>query len=131
MRQRFAAMVCVLAALVVLCACTPSKPASIVGAWSAPDTAGKNASLSELALSADGTFRYGGKNALGGPVAFTGTYQTGTDSGTPWLKLVYADFPDRPTVWFYRIEGDRLSVSSVRGNLDNGSALTFVRKGAP
>jgi hypothetical protein len=104
------------------------KPVSLVGEWTSPDTAGKVASLSDLTLRADGTFRYAGKSAIGGPVAFGGTYQLGDDVGSPCIRLVYADFPDRPTVWYYRLDGKQLLVSTVKGNLTNGSALTFMRK---
>ena len=112
-----------------LSACAPARPAaSLIGEWTSPDTAGKVASLSDLTLFADGAFRYAGKSALGGPVAFGGTYETGVEAGTPWIRLVYADFPDQPTVWYYKLSEKRLLVSAVKGNLDNGSALTFTRR---
>ncbi|MDR3686434.1 MAG: hypothetical protein P4L93_05725 [Coriobacteriia bacterium] len=106
----------------------PAKQASLVGQWTSPDTAGKDASLSDITFFADGRFRYAGKSAIGSPVAFTGTYQTGSNSGAPTVTLVYADFPDRPTFWYYQLDGNTLKVSAVLGNLTNGSALTFTRK---
>ena len=112
----------------VLVGCAPKKPASLVGEWTSPDTAGMNASLSDITFYSDGRFRYAGKSAIGSPVAFGGTYQTGADSGAPTVTLVYSDFPDRPTSWYYQLEGNTLKVSVVRGNLTNGSALTFTRK---
>jgi len=117
----------------VLSGCAPGKQASanqpsVVGSWTSPDTAGKNANLSDLTFYADGRFRYAGRSAIGGLVAFGGTYQMGSDSGAPTITLVFADFPDRPTFWFYQLDGTTLKVSGVRGNLTNGSALTFVRK---
>jgi hypothetical protein len=112
-----------------LFACAPAKPApSLVGEWASPDTAGKTASLSDLTLKADGQFRYAGKSALGGPVAFGGTYQTGVEAGTPWIRLIYADFPDAPQLWYYKLEEKQMLVSAVKGNLENGSALVFTRK---
>jgi hypothetical protein len=119
-------------ALLTGCALAPksgsARGATLVGNWRAADTAGQPASLSDLTLSANGQFRYGGKNALGGPVAFTGTYKTGVVEGTPWVALYYADYPDAPKLWFYRLEGDKLTVSAVRGNLTNGSALVLERQ---
>ena len=116
-----------------LAGCAPAKPApaeqaSVVGSWTSPDTSGKNANLSDLTFYADGRFRYAGKSAIGGLVAFGGTYKMGSDSGAPTITLVFADFPDRPTFWYYQLDGNTLKVSGVRGNLTNGSALTFTRK---
>lgn len=127
--KRWVAMVALMFVFAaVVAGCAPAKPASLIGTWTSPDTAGKNATLSDLTLYPDGRFRYAGKSALGGPAAFGGKYQTGVDKGLPWIRLVYADFPDRPTVWYYKLEGDKLTVSAVRGNLTNGSALVFMRK---
>jgi hypothetical protein len=121
-------VVALLVFAVALLGCSAGAKPGLVGEWRSPDTAGKSASLSDLTLFADGRFRYAGENALGGPVAFGGSYQTGVDAGTPWIRLVYDDFPDRPTVWFYKLEEKQLLVSAVRGNLTNGSALTFARR---
>jgi hypothetical protein len=92
------------------------------------DTSGKAASLSELTLAQDGTFTYGGRNAHGVPVTFSGRYDMGTEQRGPWIRLTYSDFPDRPTVWFYRLAPDTLTVSAVRGDLSNGTALVFTRR---
>ena len=118
-----------LAALVLFAvACTPAAKPSLVGTWVSKDSSGKSANLSDLTLKADGTFEYAGKNALGGPVKFAGTYQTGTTTEGPWLRLTYSDFPDRSTLWFYRLEPTQLTVSAVAGDLANGSALVFTRR---
>ena len=136
-RRLISASVWTLVGLVLLGAalvgCGPAKQApagqaNLVGEWTSPDTAGKNASLSDITFYPDGRFRYAGRSAIGGLVAFGGTYQQGQDAGTPTVKLVFADFPDRPTSWYYQLDGNTLKVSTVRGNLTNGSALTFKRK---
>jgi zinc/manganese transport system permease protein len=120
----------VLGALVVLpvAGCAPKAKQSVVGEWRAADTYGKAGSLSDLSLLADGHFYYGGKNALGGPVRFGGRYQTGEQDGAAWIRLDFDAYPNRPTVWFYRVDGDKLTVSSARGNLTNGSALVFTKR---
>lgn len=115
----------VLALALALAGCAP-KP-SLVGTWEAPITSGKPGQLSTLMLNADGTFRYGGKNALGGPVAFGGTYKLGSADGAPTVTLDYADYPGRPITWFYSLTSDKLAVSTVRADLTNGTALTFER----
>jgi hypothetical protein len=138
------ALVLVAAAIMVLAGCgAGAKPTAatqpsaaptanpsqvLLGEWRAADTAGKSASLSDLTLSADGRFRYAGKNALGGPVAFGGTYQVGMVDGAQQIRLVYDDFPANPTLWFYKLEGSHLTVSTVQGNLTNGMALVFTRR---
>jgi hypothetical protein len=114
--------------VVSLAACAPAEKPTLLGSWHAADTAGKSASLSDLTLTPDARFRYAGKNALGGPVAFTGSYRTGEDKGTPWIALIYDDYPDKPAVWFYSLEANQLTVSAQRGNLTNGSALVFTRQ---
>ena len=106
----------------------PSGRAALVGEWRAAGTAGKPGTLSDLSLLPSGHFRYTGKNALGGKVTFGGSYEVGTVNGSPQIRLVYDDFPDTPTRWFYMLDGTRLSVSSVQGNLSNGSALVFTRR---
>ena len=128
MRKR--ALLVVLAAIAVMAvACTsPAPKPSLEGSWVVQDTAGKPGTLSDLTLAADGTFTYAGLNALGSPVRFAGSYQKGTSGAAPWIRLTYADFPDRPTRWFYRLEPQRLTVSTAVGNLRNGSALVFTRR---
>ena len=124
-----AATAALMALLVLtLAACSAKAKPSVVGTWHAADTAGKSGSLSDLTLSANGHFFYAGKNALGGPVRFGGTYRLGEQNGAPWIGLVYDDYPGRPTVWFYKLDETHLSVSTVQGNLTNGSALTFTRQ---
>jgi zinc/manganese transport system permease protein len=115
-------------AMLPLAGCAPKARPSLVGEWRVADTYGKAGSLSDLTLQADGHFYYGGKNALGGPVRFGGRYQMGEQNGVGWIRLDYDAYPGRPTVWFYRLDGTRLSVSSVQGNLTNGSALVFTRR---
>jgi len=57
-----------------------------------------------------------------------GVYETGDSQDGPWIRLVYHDFPDRNITWFYRVEGDRLTVSALPANLKNGTALEFTRR---
>jgi hypothetical protein len=116
----------VLAAALSGCALKP-KP-SVVGTWRAADTAGKVGSLSDLTLRPDGQFYYAGKNALGGTVRFGGRYRVGVSNGADWIRLDYDAYPGKPTVWFYRIEGTQLTVSTVQGNLSNGAGLVFTRQ---
>jgi hypothetical protein len=115
-------------AALALGGCSAAAKPSLVGSWHAADTAGKAGSLSDLTLQADGHFFYAGRNALGGPVRFGGTYRTGVQNGAPWIGLAYDDFPGKPTIWFYKLEGTKLTVSTVQGNLTNGSALVFARQ---
>lgn len=115
-------------AMITLAACAPKERPSLVGEWRAADTYGKPGSLSDLTLQADGHFYYAGKNALGGPVRFGGRYQAGTQQGADWIRLDFDAYPGRPSIWYYRLEADRLMVSSAQGNLDNGSALVFTKK---
>ena len=115
-----------LACLLALGACGP-KP-TLAGTWEAQAASGKPASLSTLTLRPDGTFRYAGKNALGGPVAFGGTYRVGRTPSGPTLTLVYADFPNNPVTWYYALSQDELRVSTLLGDLKNGTALTFQRQ---
>ena len=122
MAALLAGVVCVLA----MSGCGP-KP-TLVGRWEAQATSGKRASLSTLTLESDGTFRYAGKNALGGPVAFGGTYKLARTPSGPTLTLVYADFPNTPVTWYYALSRDELRVSTVLGDLKNGTALTFQRQ---
>ena len=127
--RKHALLAMLVAIAVMAAACTsPAPKPSLEGSWVAQDTAGKSGTLSDLILAADGTFTYTGLNALGVPVRFAGTYQKGTSGVAPWIRLTYADFPDRPTKWFYRLEPQRLTVSTAVGNLRNGSALVFTRR---
>lgn len=130
-RQRRAAGAAFLAGTLLLFAlagCSAKAKPSVVGTWRAADTAGKRGSLSDLTLQSDGHFYYGGKNALGVSVRFGGTYRLGQQNGAPWIGLVYDDFPSRQTVWFYKVDDTQLTVSTVQGNLTNGSALVFTRQ---
>jgi hypothetical protein len=111
-----------------LAGCGSKAKPSVVGTWRAADTADKSGTLSDLTLQADGQFYYGGKNALGGPVRFGGRYRVGADKGADWIRLDYDAYPGRPTLWFYKIEGTQLTVSTVQGNLANGSGLVFTRQ---
>jgi hypothetical protein len=124
---RLAALALVALVALTLAGCKQSPP-NVLGTWHNADTAGKPASLSDLTLTPDGRFRYGGKNALGGNVAFGGNYQTAVVNGSAVMRLIYDDFPNQPTIWFYRVDGNQLTVSSVQGNLTNGSALVFTRR---
>jgi hypothetical protein len=94
----------------------------------AQSSKGQPANLSDLTLTADGKFTYGGQNALGGPVKFAGTYNTGRSDLGPWIQLVFADYTDRQTVWYYTVSDKELAVSAIPGNLKNGSALVFTRQ---
>lgn len=115
-------------AVLPLVGCAPKARPSLVGEWRAADTYGKVGSLSDLTLQADGHFYYAGKNALGGTVRFGGRYQMGEEKGVGWIRLDYDAYPGRPTVWFYRLDGNQLSVSSAQGNLTNGSAMVFTKR---
>lgn len=117
-----------LVGVLALAGCSAKAKPSVVGTWRAADTAGKPGSLSDLTLQADGAFFYAGKNALGGPVRFGGRYTVGEQNGAPWIQLLYDAYPDRPTLWYYKIEGSQMTVSTVLGNLTNGSGLVFTRQ---
>jgi hypothetical protein len=108
--------------------CGPKAKPSIVGSWRAADTADKSGTLSDLTLQPDGQFYYGGKNALGGSVRFGGRYRVGEEKGADWIRLDYDAYPGRPTVWFYKIEGTQLTVSTAQVNLTNGSGMVFTRQ---
>lgn len=101
---------------------------SLVGTWVASAATGKAANLSDLTLAADGTFKFVGKNALGGKVTFAGTYAMAKSSQGPTVTLTYHDFPSSPVVWFYAVDGKTLKVSNLPGNLKNGTALEFTRQ---
>lgn len=109
-------------------ASAPAKadPAVLFGTWSIPETQNQRGALSDLTLRPDGTFRYAGHNALGGPVAFGGRYKVGVHGPTPWLELFYDDYK-QPTVWFYQVSGKELVVSPDQTRLSGESALKFVR----
>jgi hypothetical protein len=118
-----------LAALLALAVCgCKATPPSVLGSWRVAETAGKPASLSDLTLTSDGRFRYAGRNALGGVVAFGGTYQTAMVDGSAVMRLIYDDNPTQPTIWYYRVDGNQLIVSSVHSDLTNGTALVFTRR---
>jgi hypothetical protein len=125
-------------AVVVLSGCSAKKPAAsaqtnidpakLVGTWTITETQNQPASLSDLTLRADGTFRYAGRNALGGPVAFGGRYKLGIYQNAPWIELFYDDYPDRATVWYFRMSDNELQVSPKAAELGRETALRFVRK---
>ena len=92
-----------------------------------PVAKGQPASLSEIGFAEDGTFRHSGSNALGLPVNFGGTYQLGSSAEGQVIRLIYADFPDRPTTWFFRLQGDRLTVAPSAEQLGTEEALVLKR----
>ena len=121
-------------ALVLLalgCRAQPSEPStstpSIAGLWTIPALKGQPVSLSEIAFESDGVFRQSGSNALGMPVAFQGRYQIEDSAGMWILRLTYNDYPDRPEVWYFRLEGNRLIVAKAPGGLDSGAVTVFER----
>lgn len=115
-----------LAVILAVAGCAPK--ARVVGTWEAPVTSGRAGTLSTLTLASDGGFRYGGKNAHGMAVAFTGTYSVGSTAGRPTMTLVYNDFPSRPVTWYYTVTPTTLTVSTELQNLTSGAALQFVRQ---
>jgi hypothetical protein len=132
MRRATTIVAMVIAALLLtgLLGCSAKRPAppSVVGSWQIAESAGDAGKLFDLTLAQDGTFIYAGKNALGAPVRFLGTYTMGSSTDGQWMRLVYHDRPSDPTVWFYRVDDKQLTVSTQPGNLDNGTALVFNRK---
>jgi hypothetical protein len=131
--RRITTMVAMLIAALLIAGpvgCSAKKPAapSVVGSWQIAESAGDAGKLFDLTLAQDGTFIYAGKNALGAPVRFLGTYTMGKSADGEWLRLSYNDRPGDPTVWFYRVDDKQLAVSTQPGNLDNGTALVFIRK---
>jgi hypothetical protein len=83
--------------------------------------------LSDIGFGQDGSFRHSGSNALGRPVNFGGRYQVGTSAVNSVIRLVYDDFPDKPTVWFFRLNGDTLTVAPSVADLDSETAIVFKR----
>ncbi len=100
----------------------------LVGSWVAATNAGKPGSLSDLTIAGDNTFLYAGKNAFGSSVRFGGKYTLGSSKAGPWIRMVYDDFPDRPIVWFYKVNGRWLEVSTVAADLKNGTAMALSRQ---
>lgn len=104
----------------------PPKP-TLIGRWTSVQATGTTALLDEIVFEADGTFRHSGRNALGLPVAFTGAYTLGTDEQGAYIRLTYNDYPDKPTVWYYRLGMSTLSVSTDARDLQAGRAQRYRR----
>jgi hypothetical protein len=121
-----------LAALIAV-GCGPRQPqapvstGSIVGLWTNAAAKGQAASLSEIGFGEDGSFRHSGDNALGFPVNFGGSYQLGSSAQDSVIRLTYDDFPDKPTVWFFRLKGDTLTVAPLAEDLETERAIVFRR----
>jgi len=43
------------------------------------------------------------------------------------IRLTYDDFPDKPTTWFFKLDGDTLTVAPSRDDLQTEAALVFKR----
>ena len=100
---------------------------SVVGLWTNAATKGQPASLSEIVFAADGSFRHSGNNALGLPVNFSGRYQVGSSAQGTAVRLVYDDFPDKPTEWFFRLDGDTLTLAPRAADFETEAAIVFRR----
>jgi hypothetical protein len=101
--------------------------ASVVGLWSVPYAKDREATLAEIGFGADGSFRHSGTNALGLPVNFQGRYVVGDSPQTPAIQLVYDDFPDKPVIWYYRLDKAGLTVAEDPSLLDSANAIHFQR----
>ena len=126
------ALFVVLCATLVAVGCSPrakaaAPPPSVIGLWEMASAKGKAASLSQIGFGSDGTFKHMGHNALGRPVTFQGIYRLGGSEQGPVIELTYDDFPDRPTRWFFRIDGNDLRVAVVAQDLNTENALEFTR----
>lgn len=130
-RRGVAAWVILCAALVVVGCSPPAKGAApapdVVGQWEIGSAMGKAASVSEIGFAGDGTFKHAGHDALGKPVTFQGVYAVGESEQGPVIQLTYDDFPERPTRWFFRVDGDELRVAPMPEDLDTENALEFER----
>jgi hypothetical protein len=126
--------VSVLCAALLLAGCTtraktePVSSQSVVGLWVNAAVKGQPASLSELGLSEDGSFRHSGSNALGLPVTFGGRYEVGNSGEGSVVRLTYDDFPDKPTTWYFRLDGDKLTLAPSVADLDTESAVVLTRE---
>jgi hypothetical protein len=105
----------------------PDVTQSIVGLWKIEAAKGRPARLSEIGFGADGAFRHSGNNALGLPVNFGGRYEVGGSARDSVIRLTYDDFPDKPTTWFFRLEGDTLTVAPSAADLGTEAAIVFRR----
>ena len=106
----------------------PVTAQSVVGLWTNAAIKGQPASLSELSLAEDGSFRHSGSNALGLPVTFGGRYAVGTSGEGSVVRLTYDDFPDKPTTWYFRLEDDRLTLAPSAVELGSEAAVVLTRE---
>ncbi len=126
--------VALLCAGVVLGGCRSRRPEAaasaqdIVGLWTNVAAKGQPATLFEIGFDRDGAFRHAGSNALGRRVNFGGRYEVGSSAEGPFIRLTYDDYPDKPTTWFFRLEGDRLTVAPDSAALGTEAALVFKRE---
>jgi len=102
---------------------------SVVGLWTNAAAKGQPASLSEIGFGEDGTFRHSGNNALGMPVNFAGRYQVVTSTQGSVIRLIYDDFPDKPTALYFLLEGDTLTVAPRVEDLATEAATIYQRAG--
>jgi hypothetical protein len=100
---------------------------SIVRLWRTEAANGRAAGLSEIGFGADGAFTHSGNNALGLPVNFGGRYEVGRSAKDSVIRLTYDDFPDKPTTWFFRLDGDTLTVAPSAADLGTEVAIVFRR----
>ena len=119
--------------VLIVAGCGPREPRaaastqSVVGLWTNAAAKGRPASLSEIGFAEDGAFRHSGNNALGLPVNFGGRYQVGNMGEGSIIRLTYDDFPDNPTVWYFRLDEDTLSVAPLAADLGTEAAIVFRR----
>jgi hypothetical protein len=121
-----------LAALLALGCAPKATPASVdtralVGLWTDAEARGIAGRLDEIQFREDGSFRHSGNNALGKPVNFGGHYQASRSAEGPFLRLIYDDFPEQTTVWFYRLDGDKLTVAPRAAELGSANSITWMR----
>ncbi|MEI7813528.1 MAG: hypothetical protein WCJ13_01885 [Coriobacteriia bacterium] len=106
----------------------PVSTGSVIGLWTNAAAKGQAASLSQIGFAEDGAFRHSGNNALGLPVNFGGSYQVGSSDQGPVMRLTYDDFPQQPTVWYFRLNGETLTVAPLAADLETEAAIVFQRE---
>ena len=106
----------------------PASTESVIGLWTNTAAKGQAASLSQIGFADNGSFRHSGNNALGLPVNFGGNYQVGSSEQGPVMRLTYDDFPQQPTVWYFRLNGDTLTVAPLAADLETEAAIVFQRE---
>jgi hypothetical protein len=106
----------------------PVPTQSVVGLWTNAASKGQAASLSDLGFEDDGSFRHSGSNALGLPVTFGGRYVVGNSGEGSVVRLTYDDFPDKPTTWYFRLDGEALTLAPSVADLDSEAAVVLTRE---